>query len=132
MLGPRFTRVPNVELASLGTANTNRDGTGTIATVLTAGAEGTKIPEIKLKASSDPADCTVVFYIHDGSNFWAFDEYDMGNPAAGSATVASFQASILYDNLVLEPGWTLRASITATPTAGVVYVIALGGDYEAE
>ncbi|MDR7492239.1 MAG: hypothetical protein QN122_12420 [Armatimonadota bacterium] len=126
---PQFAATPRVGVASVSVANTNRDGTGTIATVLTAGANGSKIEEVVIKATGDPADCTVVFYLHDGTTAYAFDEWDIGNPAAPSATVASYREARCYENLVLPNGWSLRASITAAPTSGVVNVIALGGDF---
>jgi hypothetical protein len=126
---PAFAATPRNEAASVSTANTNRDGTGTIATVLTAGASGSKIEEIVIKADGDPADCTVVFYLHDGSAYHVFDEWDIGNPAAGSATTASYREARTYENLILKSGWSLRASITAAPTSGVVQVHAFGGDY---
>ena len=127
---PQFISTPRIGAASVSTANTGRDGSGTIATVFTAHAtNGSKIEEIVVKSTGDPADCTVIIFLHDGSNFWAYDEYDIGNPAAGSATVGSYRLSTVYDNLVLPAGWSLRASITVAPTAGVVNVIAKGGDF---
>lgn len=115
--------------ASVSTANTNRDGTGTIATIFTAGADGSGIDEIVVKSDGDPADCTIVFYLYDGTNYHVYDEWDIGNPAAGSSTVASYRESRTYRNLVLQSGWSLRASITVAPTSGVVQVHAFGGDY---
>lgn len=126
---PAFTATPRIGVAAVSTANTNRDGTGTIATVLTAGASGTKIEQVVVKADGDPADSIVVLFLHDGSNYWVFDELDAGNPTAGSATAVTYRAQAFYTNLVLPNGWSLRASITAAPTAGVVNVFALGGDF---
>jgi hypothetical protein len=126
---PGFAATPRAAAASVSTANTNRDGTGTIATIFTAGASGSKIEEIVVKADANPADCTIVFYLHDGSAYHVFDEWDIGDPAAGSATIASYREARCYDNLVLPSGWSLRASITVAPTSGAVQVLAFGGDY---
>src|SRR5262245_28446997 len=109
---PAFAATPRCSSVSVSAANTNRDGTGTIATVFTAGASGSKIEEVVVKADGDPADSTVVFYIHDGTNYHVFDEWDIGNPAAGSTTVASYRESREYKNLILPSGYSLRASIT--------------------
>lgn len=125
---PTYAATLHNAAASISTANTNRDGTGTIATVFTAGASGSKIEEIVVKADGDPADCTIVFYLYDGTNYHVFDEWDIDNPAAGSATVASYRQARIYDNLVLMSGWSLRASITAAPTSGAVQVHVFGGD----
>ena len=125
---PQFASVPRCMAAKLDTANLNRDGTGTIATLGSAGASGTKVERIIAKADGDPADCTIVYYAFDGSIYYVFDEWDIGNPAAGSGTAASYKEERSYTDLVLPSGYSLRASITATPTAGKVHVSAWGGD----
>lgn len=125
---PVFAATPKIGVASVSTANTSRDGTGTIATILTAGASGTKIYRISLQATGDPADSVVTLFLHDGTNYWLFDEIDVGNPAAASATVTGFRASRSYDDLVLPSGWSFRAAITVALTAGVINVFAFGGD----
>lgn len=126
---PVFTAIPKIGVASVSTANTGRDGTGTIATVFTAGASGSRIDEIVLKSTGDPADSVVTLFLHDGAAFWLFDEVDLGDPAAGSTTVSAYRLGKTYENLVLPTGWSLRAAITVAPTAGVVNVVALGGDF---
>jgi len=126
---PAFAATVNNAAVSVSTANAGRDGTGTIATVWTAGASGGKIEEIVIKSDADPADCTVVFYLYDGANYHVYDEWDIGNPAAGSTTVASYREARTYENLMMKTGWSLRASITVAPTSGVVKVHAFGGDF---
>lgn len=126
---PAFTATPNYGVASVSTANTNRDGTGTIVDAWTAGASGGKVLRIVAKATGDPADCTVTIFIYDGSAYRVFDEFDLGNPAAGSATDASSRYEKSYDDLVLENGQKIAAAITAAPTAGAVLVHVFGGDY---
>lgn len=126
---PQFTTTPRIGAGSVSTANTARDGTGTIATIFTAGSSGSRIEEIVVKASADPADSTVPIFLYDGANYYVFDEFDLDNPAAASATVVSVRDRRRYENLVLPAGWSIRASITAAPTSGVVYVIVLGGDF---
>lgn len=127
---PSFASTVNHGVVSIGTANTNRDGTGTISgSFFTAGASGSRCDEIVIKADGDPADSTVVIYIYDGTTYFVFDEIDLDNPAAGSATVASYRFSKTYPNLVLKNGESLRASITAAPTAGAVKVHGFGGDF---
>jgi hypothetical protein len=126
---PQFISTPKVGVASVSTANTNRDGTGTIATVFTAGSSGSRIEEVVLKATGDPADSVVTLFLHDGSNFWLFDEVDLGDPAAASTTVVGYRVSRTYENLVIASGWSLRAAITVALTSGVINVFALGGDF---
>lgn len=126
--GPAFASAPIAAAASVSTANTNRDGTGTIATIFTnASPNGCRIDEIVIKADGNPADSTVVIYLHDGTNYHVFDEFDIGDPAAGSTTVASYREARTYTNLVLPNGWSIRASITVALTAGLMQVFCFGG-----
>lgn len=126
---PAFASTVGTEAASVSTANTNRDGTGTIATICSAGSSGTKIEEVVAKADGDPADSTLVWYLYDGTNYHVFDEWDIGNPAAGSTTVASYRESRPYENLMIPSGWSFRGSITVALTAGVIQAHCLGGDF---
>ena len=125
---PVFAVTPRIMVAAVSTANTARDGTGTIATIGTAGASGTKIERIVVKATADPADGLVIIWLHDGTNYWLFDEFDTGDPAAGSSTVAAFREERAYSDLVLPASWSLRASNTVALTAGTFSVMAFGAD----
>lgn len=126
---PLYAATPHNAAGSLTTGNLNRDGTGAIVVIFTAGANGSKINEITVKATAQPADSTVVFYLYDGTTFWVYDEWDIGAPAAGSATVASYRETRTYTNLVLMTTWSLRASVTVTPTSGTIRAHAFGGDF---
>lgn len=128
---PRFTNTPRIGAVTVSTANTNRDGTGTIATVITGVASGTKISRLVVKATGDPADSVVTIFLHDGSNFFLFDEFDIGNPAAASTTVAGYRETRKYDDLILPTNnWSIRAAITVALTSGVINVFAIGGDLD--
>lgn len=127
---PSFIGTPRVGVATLGTGQTARSsGTTTdVVDVITAGAAGTRILELVVKSDNDPADSVVCFWLHDGTTNHIFDELDLGNPAAASTTVVGYRGTVTYSNLVLPSGYKLQSSITVTPTAGAVKVIALGGD----
>jgi len=125
---PAFASTPRIGAAAVSTANTNRDGTGTIETVLTAGSSGTKIERVLVKATMDPADGVVILWLYSGSVYYMFDEFDTGDPAAGSTTVAAFREERVYGDLVLPTGWSLRAQNTVALTTGTFSVIAFGAD----
>lgn len=127
-VAPNFIGVPRVGIGTVSAANTNRDGTGTIVDLLTAGSAGTRVNEIVVKATADPADSTLVLYLYDGAAYRVFDEIDLGDPAAGSTTVASYRTSQTYANLVIPSGYKVAASVTVAPTAGTLQVHVLGGD----
>lgn len=125
---PAFTATPLIATGNVVTANTARDGSGTIANIVTTSG-ACKIEEIVVKANGDPADSVVTIFIDiTGAGTWVlFDEYDIGNPAAGSTTVAGYRLSTTYANLCLPAGAKLGAAITVAPTAGSLEVWALGG-----
>lgn len=130
---PVFARAPLCGVGAVSTANTNRDGTGTIVDILPFGSfgnGGARVEEIVVKATGDPADSVVTIFIYDGSWF-LWDEFDLGNPAAASTTVEGYRVARTYENLVLTDGAKLGAAITVAPTSGVVNVWALGGDLTA-
>lgn len=127
---PGFANVPRTGVAAVSTANTNRDGTGTIADILTGASSGTKIELITIHATSDPADSIIVIYRHNGTSYFVVDEFDMANPNPASATQTALHMERQYDTLYLPSNsWKLAASITAAPTAGVVNVWADGADF---
>lgn len=126
---PAFAATPRCSAVTVSAANTARDGTGTIATVFTAGASGSRIDEIVVKATDNPADSIVTLFIHTGSTYFLFDEVDLSDPAAASTTVTGYRTSLTYTNLILPTGYSLRAAITVALTAGVMNVIAFGGDF---
>jgi len=121
---PVFASTPKLGTAAISTANTNRDGTGTIGTVLTAGASGTKINEIRIEASAATTAGIVRLFIFDGTNTRLFYE-QLVAAITPSASVKVFESTLLFDNLVLPTGHQLRAS---THNAEAFNVFALGAD----
>lgn len=117
--------------AVLSAATTDKTGATTtnIIDILTGVAAGTEVAEITVKADGDPADCIVLVFVHNGTDYRLYDEFDIGNPAAGSNTVGTYQETRQYSNLFLpSASWKLAAAITAVPTAGSVNVWGSGGD----
>jgi hypothetical protein len=126
---PAFAATPRIGFGSVSTANTNRDGTGTIVDIITGASTGTKILEVVVQATGDPADSIVTLFLYDGSAYRLFAEVDIDNPAAASATVSGYRSSVRFDNLILpSASWKLGAAITASLTSGAINVFALGGD----
>lgn len=126
---PSFAVVPRAAVAAVSTANTNRDGTGTIVDIIVGVAAGTKVTTIVAQATGDPADSIVTLFLHNGTSFFLFDEIDLGNPAAASTTVPGARFSRSYADLVLpSASWKIGAAITVALTAGVINVHAFGAD----
>lgn len=132
MPGPRFAVEPYDDVGAVSTANTNRDGTGTIVDFWVPDSTyGGKLEEIVIKATGDPADSIVTIFLYKPSTYYLFDEFDLANPVAASTTEQAYRAARTYENLVLKGGHKMGAAITVALTAGVINVFGLGGNYVA-
>lgn len=128
---PAYWSKRRMARAVLSAATTDKTGATTtnIVDVITGAAAGTEITEITVKADGDPADCVILIFIHNGTNYKLYEEIDIGNPAAGSATSPAYYETRYYTGLFLEDAsMKVAAAITAVPTAGSVNVWMSGGD----
>ena len=126
---PAFVATPKVGIMAISTANTNRDGTGTIGTVLSAGASGSRIENVNIKATGTTTAGMVRLFIHDGSTAHLLIEIPV-IAITPAATLPAFQATVSAQNsdvfpLIIPTGYSLRAS---TNNAESFNVIAQGGD----
>ena len=122
---PAFAVTPRIASVNIATANTNRDGTGTVATLITGAATGTRVAEIVVQARVTTTAGMVRVFLHDGSTFFFFDEVSVA-AATVSASVKGTRVSTLYTNLVLpSASWSVRVS---THNAESIDVTALGAD----
>ena len=122
---PAFAVTPRIGNVNIATANTNRDGTGTVATLITGAATGTRVSEICIKARVTTTAGQVRVFLHDGTSFFAFDEIAVA-AASVSATVQGTRVSTTYNNLILpSASWSIRVS---THNAESIDVTAFGAD----
>lgn len=123
---PKFTDGGRVWVGQVSVANTNLDGTGTIVTIVTAGAEGSLIQLIVVKAAGTTTAGQIRLFINDGVNTRLYKEISV-TAATPSALVQAFSAEYTpTEPLVLQSGYSLRAS---TLNAETFNIIATGGDY---
>jgi hypothetical protein len=104
--------------AQVSTANTNRNGTGTIVTVFTAGSNGSRIDDIYITATATTTAGVVRLFLNDGTNTYLFDEI-LVTAITPSTTVSVFQAVLLNQAIVLATGWSLRASTNNAETFNI-------------
>jgi len=105
--------------ATLSTANSNLDGTGTLATLYTAPSGGCRIEQINIKATGTTTSGMIRIFKDDGTNKFLVWEEPV-SAATPSATVAAFSTSIRLPNLFLQNGTTLKASTEKAETFKVV------------
>lgn len=117
--------------AVLSAATTDKTGATTtnIVDILTGVAAGTEITEIQVKADGNPADCIILIFLHNGTDYRLYTEIDIDDPAPGSTTVPAYEQTRYYTGIFLPTAsWKIAAAITVVPTAGSVNVFASGGD----
>lgn len=113
-------------LVQISTANTNRDGTGTMGTLLTGGANGTRVDRILVKAAVTTTAGMIRIFVHDGTNSRLYREIAVSAVTA-SATVAAWEGELLTPDLYLPTSsHQLRVS---TEKAETFNLYAFGGAY---
>lgn len=124
---PNFTSTPRVGSVNVSAANTARDGSGTITTLLIGAAAGTKVTSISAQATVTTAAGMVrIFLSTDGGTTWRlFDELAIA-AATVSASVKGTRIRASYDDLILADA-NHRLGCT-THNAESINVIALAGD----
>ena len=127
----QYAATPRLGIGQVSAANTNRDGNGPLATILSAGASGSRLDAIDLKAVSATTAGMIRLFIHDGVNARLLTEVPV-TAITPSGTLPSWETQLNANTmtqvlpLVLPTGYSLRA---ATNNSEIFNVIALGGDF---
>jgi hypothetical protein len=123
---PVFVGVPKTWQAAISAANTNRDGSGTLVTLVTAGASGSRIDKLRAVASGVTTAGVIRYFLNDGINKYLIKER-LVTAITPSASIAVYEDDVTFgDGLVLPSGWSLLAS---THNAEAFKVFAQGGDF---
>ena len=108
------------------TANTARDGTGTIVTVVTAAASGTRIDDIYMVGTGTTTAGVIRLFVHDGTNARLLSE-TLVTAITPSTTVQVWSNTLLSQAIVLKTGYSLRASTNNTETFNII--VTRAGDF---
>jgi len=131
---PIFSLTPVTQWGSTGitTANTAKDGTGTVLLVYTAGANGSYVQRVRFRPSGTSVQTVARLFINNGStnataaNNILFDEITLSAiTVSETAAQPSFEIPM---NFALPAGYVLNVTIGTTVAAGW-YVSTVGGDY---
>ena len=131
---PIFTLTPDVAwgTTAITTANTAKDGTGTVLTVYTAGANGSYVQRVRFRPAGTNVQTVARLFINNGStnataaNNILFDEITIpGTSLSENSAQASFEIPL---NFAIQAGYKLNITIGTTIAAGL-YVSTVGGDY---
>lgn len=125
--------------ALLQTANTAKDGTGTVVTIFTAGADGGRVDRIRSKAAGTNVATVLRVFINNGSANSTPANNILYAEKTIAATTLSEVAALLTNELpdttdttafpiVLPAGYVINVTIGTTVAAGL-YVSAIGSSY---
>ena len=107
-----YASAPRAAAAVLSAANTNRDGTGVIVTVLSGGTNGTRVDDIRISATGTTTAGMIRFYLSlDGGTTSRLLFEVPVSAVTPSGTVQSFQTVLTNLGILLpDANAMLRAS----------------------
>lgn len=121
-----YAATPISASAQISAANTNRNGTGTIVSVISGATNGTRVDDIYIVATGTTTAGVVRLFISDGTNIRLWQEILV--PAiTPSTTVTVFNTSLLNQALLLKSGWSLQAATNNAETFNVI--VTRAGDF---
>lgn len=123
---PNYVSKPDIGAGTCSTANTNRDGTGTIATLLTAAAAGTRVDRIVVTAQGTTAAGMLRLFVKNAAgSFFLRNEIPVTAITPGATTQAFTSTVTISNGLFLPSGW----GIGAAPHNAETYTLSVeGGD----
>ena len=131
-LDPQYTTTPNISADTETTANNVYDGTGTVGTAFTAGANGSYVGFIKLKPLGTNVASVARFWVNNGStNATAANNYFVAEtslPATTAVANAALTEIVMSLNMAIEAGYKVNWAIGTTVAAGWQATV-VGGDY---
>lgn len=132
---PIYTLTPNITVGqTIATANTAKDGTGTVVTVFTAGTNGAKPEGVIFRGIGTNVATVARIFINNGStNATATNNTLFAEITLAATTLSEVGALADYryqfpDNLRLPNGYKILITIGTTVAAGYA-VTGYGGDY---
>lgn len=130
---PIFPLTPQIGAATLTTANTATDGTGTVSTLITATVDGTRVDYIKARALGTNVTTVLRVFLNNGGVNTTATNNMLWAEQTLPATTASNSVDIGPDivipiNLSLPNGWKINVVIGTAVSAGW-RVTAVGGNY---
>lgn len=123
---PIFPASVTLGMVQVSTANPNRNGTGTLGTLVTGGANGTRIDRIVMKATVTTTAGMIRIFLFDGTDTRMIREVTV-EAITPSATVAAWEEDLVTPDLYLPTSsWQIKVS---TEKAEAINVFAFGGTY---
>lgn len=130
---PIYSAAPIISWGVIDTANTAKDGTGTVVPVFTADAtNGGRVEKLRIKAKGTNVATVLRVWLNNGStNATAANNTLLAEMTIAATTlseVAQLAENELILNIALPAGYVLNVTIGTTVAAGL-HVTAIGGRY---
>lgn len=137
---PIYTKQGNIAYSTLiKTANTAKDGTGTVNLIFTAGADGGRVERVRVRAVGTNVATVLRIFINNGSDPTIAANNVLYAEKTIAATTGSEAAELVLNELptttdptafplVLPAGYRLYCTIGTTVASGLM-VTAIGGNY---
>ena len=117
----------NTGVAEVSVANAKLNGTGTVATILTAASNGTLIKTVSIKSEvALDAGNIIRLFVYDGASTFLLKEILIRPTGGGAGSVFSTFSTTIPLNFPLKSGYILMAS---TDLAKKTSIIAEGLDW---
>lgn len=104
-----YASTPRSSAVTISTANTNRDGTGTLGLLFAAGSSGSRIEDISIVAKATTTTGVVRLFKYNGTAYFLWKEV-LVPATTPSTSVAVWSAKLQNLALVLQSGWSLYVS----------------------
>ena len=115
-----YASTPATAMVQISTANTNRDGTGTLGTLVTAPATGIRVDDILICAAGSTTAGVVRMFVSDGTNHRLIREI-LVPLITPSATVEVWSTTLRNLAFILTNGWSLRFSTHNAETFNIFF-----------
>lgn len=114
----QYAATPRAALGQVTVANTARDGTGTLASVFTAGASGSRIDDIYIAATGTTTAGVVRLFLYDGTSNRLWLEI-LVTAVTPSTTQQVWNYTLLNQALILPVNYILKASTNNAETFNI-------------
>ena len=125
---PRFVETPQVWFVACSTINKLASGAGSFDTLMTAGAQGSKVDLFVFRAAEDLEENTLRIFLQTaGATDYLYEEitFSAASGPLPNAEVANSEIQPTFPLIVPA----LHSLVCAVHTADVINVFAFGGDY---
>jgi len=139
---PIYPLTPKVSWSgTITTANTGKDGTGTVATTFTAGMNGSRIDQIKVRALGTNVATVLRFFINNGNSSATPTNNTLIHEVTVAATTLSESSALADNDLTISKGISVAVPVPFLPAgyklnctigtavASGLQVTVWGGDY---